>query len=227
MRVLFFSKSISKDEIQEDINFLEKNLEVNVDYFDDLDDAEYCLDIRHYDYVIMEYVDRLYPKYFNIKKVLHYKELQPNVFFFNETKRTNELGFEFKTRDFDSFKNYLLSIIPEDESEFIKKDNIIAYIKTKSIFYKDNEDNLIEIVIEKDFDFKVLLYFIRNYEKIINLKSLLDATCQEPEIATNFSIEASITSIRKIFRKLFKKKEINPIVSLKKSGFKFSMQGIS
>lgn len=95
-------------------------------------------------------------------------------------------------------------------------------LKNKKIYIlKENEYQ--EIEFTKKFDFYVLLYFLRHYQSTININSLLDATCEEPEFTKDSIIESSISSIRKTFKDIL---NINPIKAFKKVGYRFSVTEI-
>lgn len=220
MRILMLTDSYKNDE--KDISFLEKSLEVKFDFFDNIEDAEYCSFIRDYDIVYLEYKREYHKKYHNILAYLK-KETQPKVYIITSQKENLKdfERYEFKEENIDfNLKNHLIETLPNNESEIIKRDNIIININSKTVFYeKDSE--MIEVKFEKDFDFTVFLYFIRNYESTINIKNLLNATCAEPEYAKDSLVETSISSIRKTFISMF---AINPIKAFKKVGYRFSLQ---
>lgn len=220
MRILMLTDSYKNDE--KDISFLEKSLEVKFDFFDNIEDAEYCSFIRDYDIVYLEYKREYHKKYHNILAYLK-KENQPKVYIITSQKENLKdfERYEFKEENIDfNLKNHLIETLPNNESEIIKRDNIIININSKTVFYeKDSE--MIEVKFEKDFDFTVFLYFIRNYESTINIKNLLNATCAEPEYAKDSLVETSISSIRKTFISMF---AINPIKAFKKVGYRFSLQ---
>lgn len=219
MRIFIYTKN--RKDFKKDIPFLQENLYARVDFFEDIEEAEYCIDIRHYDIVYIEYQKEYHKKYFNILKSINNMSIKPIVYFLNAEKINDFNLYPFINKDelTIDFKKHIIKILPNNESKIIKKGDLTINIKNKNIFYeKDGE--LKEIVFEKSFDFLVFLYFVRNYGDVININNLLDATCEEPEHAKNSLIESSISSIRKSFQEILK---LNPIKAFKKVGYQFSL----
>lgn len=220
MRILLFTENREKKDAKE-IAFLEDNLQIKIDFFTNLEEAEYCAEIRHYDIVYIEYMKKYHNKYHNILSTLSKKNNNCKVFMLNNGESLKDFEkYSPKEESLDlNIRKHLILILPENETEIIKRENLIINVKKKTIFY-EKEGEMIEIVFKKEFDFSVFLYFIRNYESIINISNLLDATCSEPEYTKDSLVEASISSIRKTFFNLF---EINPIKAFKKVGYRFSL----
>ncbi len=61
MRVLIFTESINKDK--KEMSFLEENLQVKIDFLDNLDEADYYAYIRHYDIIYIEYMKEYHKKH--------------------------------------------------------------------------------------------------------------------------------------------------------------------
>lgn len=219
MRILIYTNTTKN--LDKEINFIQDNLYAKVDLFNDIEDTEYCLDIRHYDIVYLEYEKEHHKKYFNLFKSIEDKDAKPKVFLLTEDSLKDFDRYSFVKKESSQFdlKKHILKIMPDNEVKIIKRDNLTINIKNKNVFYeKDGE--IVEIVFEKKFDFLVFLYFVRNYGDVINVSNLLDATCEEPEHAKDSLIESSISSIRKNFRELL---QINPIKAFKKVGYQFSL----
>lgn len=230
MRILLATETLEKTEIKKGIKFLEEELCMKVDFFEnDYETTEYCIDVRHYDLVYLEYnkkYDNIFYSCFGYAKK---KEFIPkiNLIVSEEQKKNN-----YTLEKFINNYNFVNIISKEDfnleehisekmlgESTLIERDDLKISLKDKKVtFNKNGED--IEIEFKKGIDFYVLLYFIRNYKETINISSLLDATCAEPEYTKNSIIESSISSIRKLFKSIF---DINPIKNSKKVGYRFSM----
>lgn len=219
MRVLIFTESINKDK--KEMSFLEENLQIKIDSLDNLDEADYYAYIRHYDIIYIEYMKEYHKKYHNILSTISKKESGCKVFMLTKGESLKDFErYAPKEESIDfNMRKHLILTLPENEAEIIKRENLIINIKKKTIFYeKDGE--MVEILFKKKFDFSVFLYFMRNYESIINMSNLLNATCSEPEYTKDSLVEASISSIRKTFLNLF---DINPIKAFKKVGYRFSL----
>lgn len=230
MRILIGTETITEKELKNGIDFLEDELCMKVDFYEkDYETTEYCIDIRHYDMAYIEYNKKydniLYTCFGYAKK----KEVVPkiNLIVSEDQKKNNHTLKKFtdnysfvkilNKEDFDLEKHVSEEML--GESTLIERDNLKLSLKDKKItFTKDGEEMILEF--KKGIDFYVLLYFIRNYKETVNMRSLLDATCSEPEYTKNSIIESSISSIRKMFKDIF---DINPIKNSKKVGYRFSM----
>lgn len=220
MRVLIYSKGNKKDFIDL-INFFEKERLVFVDFFDDLEEANYCSEIRKYDKFIIETENNIRP-FVNLFRGIKDENSEAEILFFGE-----------KIIDSTNLKFYL-----NNYSFFEKKGDIIKQMRDElkeEIVYKDikinienNEKKLIKIIkngkekeikISTEIDFFLLTYFLRHYDEKINIDRLIDAISKEPELTKSSIAETSISSIRKLFKKEL---DINPIKAFKKVGYQFS-----
>jgi DNA-binding response OmpR family regulator len=231
MRIMIFLESLNEDSLEKEIKYIQKNMHAKIDIFNDYEEAEYCMDIRQYDLVYLEYNKKYEKNYYNFFAYANKKEIVPNVFLLTEEDTKNNLIIknfsekynfikEEKKENFN-LKKHLLSLNPEEENIIIR-DNLKIDLKNKKIYIlKQNEYQ--EVEFTKKFDFYVLLYFLRHYQSTININSLLDATCEEPEFTKDSIIESSISSIRKTFKDIL---NINPIKAFKKVGYRFSVTEI-
>ena len=73
MRFLIYSKD-KKSKFEKQIKFLEKERLIIVDFFNDIEEAGYCAEIRKYDTCIIESeVDmRKYVNFLNLQKHINY-----------------------------------------------------------------------------------------------------------------------------------------------------------
>lgn len=229
MRIMIFSETKTQNEIQNEIDYLENKLYAKVDYFNDYELAEYCMDIRTYDVIYFEYLPKFDKSYYNFLGYIKNKEVTPKVYLMkssNEKESTIVKSFisnydflEITFIDKINFVEHIEKTLSCAEENILIRDNIHIDLKDKKIFFeKDGE--LKEIQFKKKFDFYVLLYFMRHYKSTININSLLDATCSEPEFTKDSIIESSISSIRKSFKEIL---DINPIKAFKKVGYRFSI----
>ncbi len=228
MRILFFSDKKTK-MTEQMVKSFKSDLFATVDFFTDLEEASYCMDIRSYDLAIIEYKESFYKKYYNLLGASRKKEenvIIPKIIFFGE-EMSKEIQENFSKYDVNLFKSGFENLLEEslevllenDDISIIERENLIVNVKTKEIFFVDNNKKT-KLIFKKKIDFFVLLYFIRHYQEIINISCLLDATCEEPELTKDSIIEASISSIRKTFQSVIGK---NPIKAFKKIGYQFSL----
>lgn len=228
MRILILAEKKTK-EIETIRKTFKTELFSTVDFFTDIDEATYCLNIRSYDLAIVEYDEKNHKKYFNLLGASRNKNIlsiTPKVLI-HSNNLSQQLSEQFKSYSVDFFKNGTedllsesLNLLLKDETSIIERDNLIINIKTKEIHYRNEDNETIKLVFKKKIDFFVLLYFIRHYKEVLNISSLLDATCEEPELTKDSIIEASISSIRKTFESFL---GINPIKAFKKVGYQFSL----
>lgn len=235
MRLLIFSESIDPEFFQKEVDFFKDKLFSQVDTFTSYDTAEYCVDIRTYDLIFVEYNPMYHKKYYNILGSLQRQDHKKSIYLFGDNlSRAREL---FENYDFiNRIDGLNFSLIEEAEKHVstsekeICKNSIKIDLRERSVYFdiKEDKEKNIEassktIKFKKEFDFLVVLYFIRHYDNIIKVSALLDATCEEPEEKKDSLIEASISKIRKEFACTG---GINPIRSYKKIGYKFSMDQI-
>jgi len=229
-----FNKEINLENLQKEIN---KNYKENI-FFDifqeDLEEAEYCIEIRQYDLIIIDFKKENFKRYYNILGLLskQYK-LDYNLVLFVKDKNQSQYK-SFIDRKNEIYKNVNLEI----KEEIPTLNSIISYIESyfetipkiidikidydnKILNLKTNTNEVVSLKINKSIDFQVLVYFIRHYGEVININSILSAITEEPEYMNNSPIESSISSIRKIFATYL---NLNPIKALKRIGYQFSIK---
>jgi DNA-binding winged helix-turn-helix (wHTH) protein len=228
-----FDKNIfNKKNISKEIN---KNYEKSLffDFFsEDIEEAEYCIEIRNYDLILINFNKKHYCKYYNILSILKkYYKLDYNLIVFNKDKNLSQFK-SFLEKKSEIYKNvnlttennidfkYIVNII-EDYFETIPKIvdlSVNHKDKTVKIITNNNEEVILKI--EKNIDFQILTYFVRHYGEVININSILSAIINEPEYMNNSPIESSISSIRKLFKQSL---SINPIKAFKRIGYQFKL----
>jgi hypothetical protein len=224
MRVLIYGDVV--EDSKDYINYFKTKLFANVDIFDDLDEAAYCLEIRHYDLVVIEYIDEWSKKYLSIFKSIK-EDIETNptlnrkIFFYGDDidKLTK---YDFITETFKELNVFeqIKKYYPLEKELIIEKDGLKVDLKNKRIVYINDNNKEVELEFFKKIDFYVILYFMRNYQSIINIDHILEAVFEEPELTTDSKIESSISSIRSTFKTIG---DLNPIKSFKKVGYKFSL----
>jgi hypothetical protein len=223
---------------EQDVNLLKINKSfkdcIFFDTFDnEIDEAIYCVDIRVYDMIFINFKESFYKKYLNIIGTLNRDyDLKYKLYIFIE---------DLKDSSFITFKD-LIKSYKNLEVEFISfpKKNLINYIssKTEEIFKEipniktisvnhelkvlviQTNDGIVELPILKMIDLQVILYFLRHYGEVININSIVSSISNEPEFMSNSPIESSISSIRKLFQSSI---GLNPIKAFKRVGYQFKL----
>lgn len=220
------------------INF---NKSVFTDLFKgDFEEFSYCMDTRIYDIVFITYEDFLSKKYFNVFKYflknnkdtkvylfLNNQKSYPNYNYFIDTIKTcyADLQIEMVFLDNINIEVKLLNFIVEKVDSYFLDFLNISFVEN---FYVNNVDNnrilqmvisgnIIEIKLDNDIDFNMLIFFIKNYGNIVTLRSITSAITKVPENTSDSKIENSISKIRK--KLLFFNNFIN-IQNFKKAGYK-------
>lgn len=224
MRILIFSKSMSFIEINKDSTYLKKSLKTQIDFFNDIENTDYCSDIRDYDVIFIEYLFEYHKKYYNIFGASKNKDIKPEMFLFGKNLNRANSIFEFfpDVKRVDQEKIDLKFLINESIPTAAKKFKVngISVDIDKKTFTIKHKDGDKVVHFEREFEFLVTLYFIRHYGTVLRVSSLIGATCEEPEEKKDSVIEASISKIRKQF---VCSAGVNPIKSLKKVGYRFSL----
>lgn len=201
----------------------------------DFEDFSYCTGTRVYDMIFIKYEDLICNKYFNVfrytlnnnngTKIFVYmdnSESYTRIESFMETVRTCYIGLDVSIINID--KNEMENDIAKNISSYFSDFMNMPFIK--SIDNKSSNDKMlrmrldgseIDISTDKDIDFNILIFFIKNYEKILTLKSIASAIADVPENTPDSKLENSISKIRK---KLIKFNENINIQTFKKNGYK-------
>jgi DNA-binding winged helix-turn-helix (wHTH) protein len=207
---------------------------VFIDNFNNnFEEAEYCVDIRFYDVICIQFKPNLLKSYLNIIGTLnrdyelHY---QINMYFAKDDYKSI---IEFKGI-MSCYKNVEVMFIESDtlnlESEIKELINTtfmsIPVIKDlsisddKSILTVITNDGNIELPVSRMIDIQVLLYFLRHYGEVININTIISSVSLEPELTSNSPIETAISSIRKNFKTVI---GCNPIKAFKRVGYQFKI----
>ena len=235
MRIALINfKNIERNEIFDNIDINISELIYLDNFEEDMKEAEYCIDIRSYDLILINYLTEHKKFYVNMFGSINRKyKLSNKVVFVEQSTRSN-LN-EFLAEYTKIYKNVNTKTTPV----FYERSNLLQFLS--KIIYDtfilspniqnvsiDYENKIINVVIndinipikaKRVIDYKILTYFIRHYGDIINLDCILSAIAEEPEYYEP-SIESSITNIRKTFKSYLNK---NPIKSFKKIGYRFQI----
>lgn len=218
MRIMIYTNGRPEIDFLNEISKLEENMCTKIDFFDDYEDAEYCMDTRNYDLVIFEYNKDKNNKYYNFLGYLKKKEIQPKTYIFGKDLSYSKTLLETSkfVEIIDNYNFNIEDIISKNTTNIIEEEEIKIDINNKKIFIKGQE-----VEFKKTIDFYVLLYFMRHYKSTLNIQSILSATCTDPEYSKDSLIESSISSIRSLVEGLT---GINPIKAFKKIGYRFSLE---
>ena len=217
MRTLIFSENNKKD-FDKIIDFIENERAGIVDFFNHINEAEYCSEIRKYDYILIEY-DGTIRKYLNMLKEIRDNNPDSEIIFFGKEVNFSNFSKYSKHMKYINSTSKIYEELLEKIKIELNKGKIRINTKTKKIWIKENNIET-ELELDASIDFYILVYFIRHYNEKINIDRLLDAVSKEPELTKNSIAESSISSIRKVFKKAMGK---NPITSFKKVGYCFSI----
>ena len=239
MRILTFNVDLKENELVDNIA---KNLQsvVHIDIAEDLEEFEYLSLVRKYDLFILNLDNSNYKNYLNIFKVLNtqyskhedyryklfitYNEKNSNISYIQDSiKRIyKNLKPQYKNISFENKENIFKTIIA---NYFYETPSLIKSIDIKisqKIITIEFENDSIEVKVKSKKDLYVLLYFIRHYGEIVNVETILSGISKEPELSKGSPVEAAISSLRKAFKALKLKKD-DPIVALKRIGYKFEI----
>jgi len=233
--------NFNRQNIEQDLN-LDKTYKkcMFFDVTDDVDEADYCISMRLYDLFFLNIDEKLLnnKKYLNILRTLHNQYKQYTLYITYDESIKESLLTNLKNKIKKSYSSV------DENTQYINKTNLniedfikeettnhflsIPLKEISSINYEERiitimteEDKEVELVIKKNLDFQVVLYFIRHYTEVINIDAILSGIAQEPEFINNSPIESSISSIRKIFKKSL---QVNPIKAFKRIGYQLTLQ---
>lgn len=217
------------------------NKSIFTDYFiNDFEEFDYCLDTRIYDIVCINYEDYIYKKFFSIfkyimnnnpsTKILIYiniddSNMNLSSFVDNIETSYSSLSIELIRYSKKHIENdFILNHVVEKINEYFFDFLNIKFIDDIYINEKNGDrilkiiisENIIELKVEKEIDFNILLFFIKNYGNIVSLRYIASSITKVPENTSDSKIERSISKVRNLIS------EFNmSIQNFKKVGYKF------
>jgi len=216
MRVLI----IEEDEILG--NTLEKLLVENnyqCDLAENMGDAEYYLDIRNYDLVLIGWGAGEHNAAFitDIKKEAYKTSV---IILSEDTGKETEIealrsgadDFIRKPLDKDILLIRIEAKLRFGVSNIIEIEELIINPEEEKIIYQGNEIEL------KGKPFEVLTHLAMHKDQIVSKEQLLDAIWEEPELVTPNVIEVAINQIR---QKMDKPLDITTIETVRRRGYRF------
>ncbi len=217
MRIL-----IVEDEVTLNKTLAEGLKEFNYqsDISESLKDAQYYLDIRNYDLIL---VDWMLPDGSGLELVAQVKQDNPKTIVIVlsarddkeseiEALRAGADDYIRKPFDFDVLVARIEARLRFGGSSIIEIKELIINPEEEKILYKDKEIEL------KGKPFEVLTHLARHKDQIVSKEQLLDAIWEEPELVTPNVIEVAINQIR---QKLDKPLGIQTIETVRRRGYRF------
>jgi len=190
------------------------------DISESLKDAQYYLDIRNYDLIL---VDWMLPDGSGLELVTQVKQDNPKTVIIVlsarddkeseiEALRAGADDYIRKPFDFDVLIARIEARLRFGGSSIIEIKDLIINPEEEKIIYKEQEIEL------KGKPFEVLTHLARHKDQIVSKEQLLDAIWEEPELVTPNVIEVAINQIR---QKLDKPLGIQTIETVRRRGYRF------
>jgi len=190
------------------------------DISESLKDAQYYLDIRNYDLIL---VDWMLPDGSGLELVTQVKQDNPKTVIIVlsarddkdseiEALRAGADDYIRKPFDFDILVARIEARLRFGGSSIIEIKDLIINPEEEKIIYKEEEIEL------KGKPFEVLTHLARHKDQIVSKEQLLDAIWEEPELVTPNVIEVAINQIR---QKLDKPLGIQTIETVRRRGYRF------
>ncbi len=190
------------------------------DISESLKDAQYYLDIRNYDLIL---VDWMLPDGSGLELVTQVKQDNPKTIVIVLSARDDKESeiealqagaddYIRKPFDFDVLVARIEARLRFGGSSIIEIKELIINPEEEKILYKDKEIEL------KGKPFEVLTHLARHKDQIVSKEQLLDAIWEEPELVTPNVIEVAINQIR---QKLDKPLGIQTIETVRRRGYRF------
>lgn len=191
-----------------------------VDTVENMADAEYFVEIRHYDLVIVDWmlsdgsgleIAKIVKKRFGRTAVvlLSARDDKESIL------EAFEVGIDdyiTKPFDFDIFIAKIKARLRFGGSNSIVINDLIIDPDDEKITYFDKEAEL------KGKPFEVLTHLARHRDQIVSKEQLLDSIWEEPELVTPNVIEVAINQIR---QKMDKPLGISTIDTVRRRGYRF------
>ncbi|NPA03867.1 MAG: homeostatic response regulator transcription factor HsrA [Epsilonproteobacteria bacterium] len=190
------------------------------DTSESLKDAQYYLDIRNYDLIL---VDWMLPDGSGLELVTQVKQTNPKTIVIVlsarddkeseiEALRAGADDYIKKPFDFDVLVARIEARLRFGGSSIIEIKELVINPEEEKIIFKGKEIEL------KGKPFEVLTHLARHKDQIVSKEQLLDAIWEEPELVTPNVIEVAINQIR---QKLDKPLGIQTIETVRRRGYRF------
>lgn len=246
MRVLYIG--LNEQEAQNDLELIKGKIAdkyndcIIIDTFgnteDEFETALYCMEVRRYDLIFVYFDIAMKNKYCSLLGVID-KLYEHKVASYFISDEPDDVSFKFfKNFVSETYSGLDVNFIVEGMNDkelasFIAKTcefffmhelrfrNITLNALDKSITVHSDSGSL-TMYLEKPHNFLVLSYFLRHYGQTVSFSELMSAIAEEPEEASESLVENAIHFIRQMFKGF----RVDPITSLRKSGYKFDYERI-
>jgi len=190
------------------------------DVAENLGDAKYYLDIRHYDLVLLGWSnnDNVNLSFIvDMKKEAHktsvivlseYLDKESEI----EALKSGADDFIRKPIDYDILLVRIEAKLRFGASNIIEIEDLVINPEEEKIIYMGEEIEL------KGKPFEVLTHLAMHKDQIVSKEQLLDAIWEEPELVTPNVIEVAINQIR---QKMDKPLDISTIETVRRRGYRF------
>ncbi len=196
-----------------------------VDTVENLADAEYFVEVRHYDLVVVDWMlsdGSGLDIAKNIKK--RFGRTAVVVLSARDDKESILQAFDVgiddyitKPFDFDIFMAKIKARLRFGGSNCIVIDELVIDPDDEKITFQGKEAEL------KGKPFEVLSHLARHRDQIVSKEQLLDSIWEEPELVTPNVIEVAINQIR---QKMDKPLGISTIETVRRRGYRFSFDNL-
>jgi len=217
MRILLIEEDVELGKI---LSNKLKEVEYQVDIALNLGDAQYYIDIRNYDLVLLAWHNDN-DSNINFISSLKTDAHKASVIVISErSDKESEIyalksgadDFVRKPIDYDILLVRIEAKLRFGISNIIEINELIINPEEEKIIYKGEEIEL------KGKPFEVLTHLAMNKDQIVSKEQLLDAIWEEPELVTPNVIEVAINQIR---QKMDKPLDITTIETVRRRGYRF------
>ncbi len=222
MRVLIIDQDTQLNHsISEKLN----ELNYQVDLATNMEDANYHLDVRNYNIILLS--RELISDYTtNVIKKIKEQQIKSSVIILSEeiskeheitSLRSGADDYINKPIDLEILLVRIEAKLRLGASNIIEIDNLIISPEEEKIIYNGDDVEL------KGKPFEVLTHLAMHRDQIVSKEQLLDAIWEEPELVTPNVIEVAINQIR---QKMDKPLNITTIETVRRRGYRFCFGNI-
>jgi len=190
------------------------------DIAENIDDAKYYLDIRHYDLVLLDWPETGTGNIGMIADIKNKAHKTSVIVLSDRMDKESEIealrsgadDFIRKPLDYDILFVRIEAKLRFGASNIIEIEDLLINPEEEKIIYQGEEIEL------KGKPFEVLTHLAMHKDQIVSKEQLLDAIWEEPELVTPNVIEVAINQIR---QKMDKPLEITTIETVRRRGYRF------
>jgi len=190
------------------------------DIAENMGDAKYYLDIRHYDLVLLDWPETGAGNIGMIADIKNKAHKTSVIVLSDRVDKESEIealrsgadDFIRKPLDYDILFVRIEAKLRFGASNIIEIEDLLINPEEEKIIYQGEEIEL------KGKPFEVLTHLAMHKDQIVSKEQLLDAIWEEPELVTPNVIEVAINQIR---QKMDKPLEITTIETVRRRGYRF------